>query len=53
MYYIYCYENKQNGHKYVGQTNNIERRKREHRSVISIKISLYRLSPINGEYDYY
>lgn len=33
MYYIYCYENKQNGHKYVGQTNNIERRKREHRSV--------------------
>lgn len=32
MYYIYCYKNKLNGHKYVGQTNNIERRKREHLS---------------------
>lgn len=32
MYYIYCYTNKFNGHKYVGQTNNIERRKREHKS---------------------
>lgn len=32
MNYIYCYTNKINGHKYVGQTNNIERRKREHRS---------------------
>lgn len=32
MNYIYCYTNKTNGHKYVGQTNNIERRKREHLS---------------------
>lgn len=32
MNYIYCYTNKVNGHKYVGQTNNIERRKREHLS---------------------
>ena len=32
MYYIYCYTNKINGHQYVGQTNNIDRRKNEHRS---------------------
>lgn len=32
MYYIYCYTNKINNHKYVGQTNNYERRVREHRS---------------------
>lgn len=32
MNYIYCYTNRLNGHKYVGQTNDIERRKREHRS---------------------
>lgn len=32
MYYIYCYTNKVNNHKYVGQTNNLERRIREHRS---------------------
>lgn len=32
MNYIYCYTNKINGHKYIGQTNDIERRKREHRS---------------------
>ena len=32
MYYIYCYINKINGHKYVGQTNNLKRRIREHRS---------------------
>lgn len=31
MYYIYCYTNKINNHKYIGQTNNIERRKREHK----------------------
>lgn len=32
MYYIYCYTNKINNHKYVGQTNNYERRIREHKS---------------------
>ena len=32
MYYIYCYTNKINQHKYVGQTNNLQRRIREHRS---------------------
>lgn len=32
MYYIYCYTNKLNQHKYVGQTNNFNRRVREHRS---------------------
>lgn len=32
MNYIYCYTNKINGHKYIGQTNDIERRKREHHS---------------------
>ena len=32
MYYIYCYTNKTNNHKYVGQTNNFNRRIREHRS---------------------
>lgn len=32
MYYIYCYTNKINNHKYVGQTNNLKRRIREHRS---------------------
>lgn len=32
MYYIYCYTNKLNGHRYVGQTNNIQRRQREHKS---------------------
>ena len=32
MYYIYCYTNKTNNHKYVGQTNNLQRRIREHRS---------------------
>ena len=32
MYYIYCYTNKLNNHKYVGQTNNYARRIREHRS---------------------
>lgn len=30
--YIYCYENQINSKKYIGQTNNIERRKREHLS---------------------
>lgn len=33
MYYIYCYKNKINNHCYIGQTNNIDRRKREHLSV--------------------
>ena len=32
MYYIYCYTNKTNQHKYVGQTNNLNRRIRQHRS---------------------
>lgn len=32
MYYIYCYTNKINKHKYVGQTNNLQRRQREHKS---------------------
>lgn len=32
MNYIYCYTNKINNHKYVGQTNNLQRRIREHRS---------------------
>lgn len=32
MNYIYCYINKINQHKYVGQTNNLQRRIREHRS---------------------
>lgn len=31
MYYIYCYTNKINQYKYVGQTNNYKRRIREHR----------------------
>lgn len=30
MHYIYCYTNKFNQHKYVGQTNNLQRRIREH-----------------------
>lgn len=32
MFYIYCYTNLINNHKYVGQTNNLQRRIREHRS---------------------
>ena len=32
MNYIYCYVNKINQHKYVGQTNNLDRRIREHKS---------------------
>lgn len=32
MNYIYCYTNKINQHKYVGQTNNLNRRIREHKS---------------------
>lgn len=44
MNYIYCYTNKTNGHKYVGQTNNIERRKREHLSNAN--------NPNSKEYNY-
>lgn len=33
MNYIYCYTNEINQHKYVGQTNNVQRRQNEHRSV--------------------
>lgn len=32
MYYIYCYENKINQHKYVGQTNNLKVRYSAHKS---------------------
>ena len=32
MYYIYCYENKINHHKYVGQTNNLKVRYSAHES---------------------
>jgi group I intron endonuclease len=32
MNYIYCYTNKVNQHKYVGQTNNLKRRRNEHYS---------------------
>lgn len=31
--YIYSYINKLNGHRYIGKTNNIERRRREHKSI--------------------
>lgn len=31
--YIYSYINKLNGHRYIGKTNNVERRKREHKSI--------------------
>lgn len=30
IHYIYCYINKKNGKKYIGQTNNLERRKKQH-----------------------
>lgn len=40
MNYIYCYTNKLNNHKYVGQTNNMSRRIREHRSCAFNKRSL-------------
>lgn len=31
--YIYSFINKLNGHRYIGKTNNVERRKREHKSI--------------------
>ena len=43
MHYIYCYTNKINNHRYVGQTNNIQRRKKEHRS--------NSFNPMSAEYD--
>ena len=30
MYYVYSFRNKINGKSYIGSTNNLERRKREH-----------------------
>lgn len=36
MLYVYCYINKINNKKYVGVTNNLERRKREHRSAAKL-----------------
>ena len=32
MFYIYCFTNKITGKRYIGQTNNIEKRKRGHKS---------------------
>lgn len=32
MHYIYCFENKLNGHKYIGQTNNLQTRYSAHKS---------------------
>ena len=31
--YIYSFINKINGHRYIGKTNNVERRQREHKSI--------------------
>ena len=39
MYYIYCYTNKVTNRKYIGQTNNIDRRKREHLSCANNELS--------------
>lgn len=41
--YIYCYTNQVNGKKYVGQTNNLNRRIREHKS--------HALNPNNANYN--
>ena len=30
IHYIYCYTNRENNKQYIGQTNNIERRKKQH-----------------------
>ena len=46
MNWIYMYKNLKNSKKYIGQTNNLERRKNEHRSVS--------FNPISGNFkDYF
>ena len=44
MYYIYCYTNKINDHKYVGQTSNPARRRSEHKYAA--------FTPISDEYNF-
>ena len=44
MYYIYCYTNKINDHKYIGQTSYPARRKSEHKYAA--------FTPTSGEYNF-